>query len=83
MALINRVLEGCESFAIGYMDDILIFSCDEKTHLEHLEIIFKKLQNAKLKIKMTKYSFFKKHLYHYEILTKESSSSSGTHEQQQ
>ena len=64
MALINQVLEGCDGFAIIYMDDILVYSPDEKTHLEHLEIIFKRLKNARLKIKMSKYSFLKKHLHY-------------------
>ena len=62
MALINNVLEGCDGFAIAYMDDILIYSPDEKTHLKHFEIIFKKLKKAKLKIKISKCSFLKKHL---------------------
>ena len=59
MALINRVLEGCEAFSTVYMDNILIFSVDEDKHLKHLHIIFEKLQNAKLKIKLTKCSFSK------------------------
>ena len=49
---------------MGYMDDILIFSPDEETHLKHLEIIFHKLEEAKLKIKMTKCTFFKKYLHY-------------------
>ena len=64
MALINRVLKGSESFAIVYMDDILIFSVDEETHLKHIEVIFKKLEAARLKIKLSKCSFFKKHLHY-------------------
>ena len=64
MALINKVLEGCEKFALGYMDDILIYSTDEETHLIHLEAIFHRLQEAKLKLKLSKYSFFKKHLHY-------------------
>ena len=64
MALINNVLEGCDGFAIAYMDDILIYSPDEKTRLKHLEIIFKKLKKAKLKIKISKCSFLKKHLHY-------------------
>ena len=60
MALINNALEGCDGFAIVYMDDILIYSTDEKTHLNHFEIIFKKLKKAKLKIKISKCSFLKK-----------------------
>ena len=61
MALINRVLEGCETFAIVYMDDILIFSVDEETHLKHIKLIFEKLDDARLKIKLSECSFFKKH----------------------
>ena len=34
------------------------------THLKHLEIIFKKLKKAKLKIKISKFSFLKKHLHY-------------------
>ena len=64
MALINKVLAGCESFALGYMDDIFIFSCDEETHLEHIEAIFCCLQDAKLKLKLSKCNFFKKHLHY-------------------
>ena len=64
MALINKVLEGCEVFALGYMDDILIYSPDEETHLIHIEAIFIRLQEAKLKLKLSKCSFFKKHLHY-------------------
>ena len=64
MALINKVLEGCEVFALGYMDDILIFSPDEETHLKHIEAIFKRLQDAKLKLKLSKCSFLKKHVHY-------------------
>ena len=38
--LINDVLRGC-NFAMGYLDDIIIYSRNEKEHLEHLEEIFK------------------------------------------
>ena len=37
--LINEVLADC-NFAMGYLDDIIIFSKTEEEHLEHLEIIF-------------------------------------------
>ena len=38
LALIKKVLEGCEAFAIADMDDILIFSKDEETHVKHLRL---------------------------------------------
>ena len=34
MVLINKVLEGCGGFAIAYMDDILVYSPDEKNSSE-------------------------------------------------
>ena len=37
--LVNEVLRGLP-FAFGYVDDILIFSPNIKTHLEHIKILF-------------------------------------------
>ena len=59
--LINDVLKGC-NFAMGYLDDIIIFSRSEKEHLEHLEEIFTTLKAAGLKLKLEKCCFFKKHI---------------------
>ena len=59
--LINEVLADC-NFAMGYLDDIIIFSKTEEEHLEHLEIIFNQLRKAGLKFKLQKCSFFKKHI---------------------
>ena len=59
--LINNILKGC-NFAMGYLDDIIIYSITEKEHLEHLEEIFNRLRAAGLKLKLEKCSFFKKHI---------------------
>ena len=59
--LINEVLTEC-NFAMGYLDDIIIFSKTEEEHLQHLEEIFEWLQKAGLKLKVQKCSFFKKHI---------------------
>ena len=59
--LINEVLTDC-NFAMGYLDDIIIFSKTEEEHLQHLEEIFERLQKAGLKLKLQKCSFFKKHI---------------------
>ena len=59
--LINEVLTGCD-FAMGYLDVIIIFTKTEEEHLEHLEIIFERLREAGLKLKLQKCSFFKKHI---------------------
>ena len=59
--LINKVLAPFD-FAFGYLDDILIYSPDVKTHLKHLELIFQWLHEVDLKLKMEKCSFLKKHI---------------------
>ena len=59
--LINDVLKGC-NFAMGYLDNIIIYSRTEKEHLEHLEEIFGRLRAAGLKLKLEKCSFFKRHI---------------------
>ena len=59
--LINDVLKGC-NFAMGYLDDIIIYSRSEKEHLEHLEEIFTRLKTAGLKLKLEKCCFYKKHI---------------------
>ena len=59
--LINDILKGC-SFAMGYLDNIIIYSRSEKEHLEHLEEIFTRLKAAGLKLKQEKCCFFKKHI---------------------
>ena len=59
--LINEVLAPFD-FAFGYLDDILIYSPDVETHLKHLELIFRRLREVDLKLKMEKCSFLKKHI---------------------
>ena len=61
MKLINMVLTGID-FAMGYLDDIIIFSRTEEEHLEHLRTIFDRLKEAGLKLKLQKCNFFKKHI---------------------
>ena len=56
--LINDILKGC-NFAMGYLDDITIYSRSEK---EHLEEIFTRLKAAGLKLKLENCCFFKKHI---------------------
>ena len=59
--LVNEVLSGL-TFAYGYLDDILVFSPDMETHLEHLRSLFIKLREADLKLKEIKCNFLKKHI---------------------
>ena len=59
--LVNEVLSGL-TFAFGYLDDILVYSPDMETHLEHLRSLFVKLREADLKLKEVKCNFLKKHI---------------------
>ena len=69
--LIDNVLQGCSKFAMGYFDDIIIFSRMEEEHLEHLEKIFRKLREYGLKMKREKCDFFKKDLQYLGHLVSE------------
>ena len=59
--LMNKVLNNC-SFAMTYLDDIIIFSNTEEEHLAHIKEIFKRLEAVDLKMKRSKCDFFKKHI---------------------
>ena len=59
--LVNEVLSGL-TFAFGYLDDILVYSPDMETHLEHLRSLFIRLREADLKLKEVKCNFLKKHI---------------------
>ena len=65
--LVHKVLRGLP-FTFGYLDDILIFSSGVEVHLEHLRKVFLRLREAKLKLKASKCSFFKKHIQYLEHL---------------
>ena len=50
------------TFAIVYLDDIIIFSTTPQEHLSHIRKVFKKLRSAKLSMKMSKCNFFSKEI---------------------
>ena len=51
-------LEG-PTFAIAFLDDIIIYSKTAADHLKHLQQVFHKLWNAKLSMKLSKCHLFK------------------------
>ena len=61
--IMNQVLEGL-SFAVTYLDDIIIFSNSEEEHLLHLEEVFCQLRKAGLKMKRSKCEFFKSQIHY-------------------
>ena len=61
--LMNQVLEGL-TYAMTYLDNIIIFSNSEEEHLLHLEEIFCQLRKAGLKMKRSKCDFFKSQIHY-------------------
>ena len=50
------------SFAITYLNDIIIFSITAEEHLNHIKQVFKKLQNTHLSMKLSKWHFLTKEI---------------------
>ena len=57
MELMNKVLDGCESYAMAYLDDIIIFSPSLDTHLKHIEDVMCRLRTHNLRLKLNKCTF--------------------------
>jgi hypothetical protein len=51
-----------DTFMIVYLDDILIFSETIEDHLQHLDMVLKRLQETKLHCRVTKCEFLKTEL---------------------
>ncbi len=58
--LMNRVMQGVQNkYCMAYMDDIVVFSETVEDHFQHLADVFKRLEKANLKLKLSKCEFFK------------------------
>src|SRR5947209_5074047 len=55
----NIFFEQLDKFVLVYIDDILIYSQDLSTHLEHVQDVLQKLREHKLYAKLSKYEFLK------------------------
>ena len=44
-----------------HMDDVLLHDSSKNDHSEHLKMIFQKIREAGLKLKLSKCAFFKRH----------------------
>lgn len=57
--LMDQVLCGLSEFAGAYLDDVVIYSTSWAQHLEHLQVVFQRLQEAGLTINPGKCAFAK------------------------
>ena len=56
----NKVLQGIQyKFTMAYIDDVIIYSKTLEENLEHVQAVFDRLRDARLKLKMTKFEFLK------------------------
>ncbi|GJZ28999.1 putative reverse transcriptase domain-containing protein [Tanacetum coccineum] len=59
MDLMNRMCKPClDKFVIVFIDDILIYSCNEEEHANHLRIILELLKKEELYAKFSKCEFW-------------------------
>jgi transposase InsO family protein len=57
-ALINNALRDClDDYAIAYLDDILIYSANEKEHIQHVKEVLRRLKDYNLELKPEKCEF--------------------------
>ena len=61
--LMNKVLEG-HTFAMTYLDAIIIFSKNEEEYVLLLQEVFHQLRKAGLKMKQSKCDFFKSEIHY-------------------
>ena len=66
--VLGKALAQCTEFALNYLDDFMIFSKTWQDHLNHLEEVFRCLQDAGLKIKHSKCKFFKYQVHYLGFL---------------
>ena len=55
--LMSVVLQGYSNVTTAYLDVIMIFSATLKEHLEHLSMVFERLREHQVKLKLKKCSF--------------------------
>jgi len=60
--LMAQILKDCEDYAVPYLDDIAVYSNDWVSHLKHVDLVLRKIAEAKLTIKPSKCRFAQNHV---------------------
>lgn len=56
--MMDKMLEKHRGYCRWYIDDIIVFSKNEEDHQRHLELVFRSLDQARLKVNLGKSSLF-------------------------
>lgn len=62
--LMSVLQQGLNSFALAYLDDILILTTTVENHRKHIQTVFQRLREHGLKLKAKKCSFLKEKTRH-------------------
>ena len=57
LELMSVVLQDLGKIAMAYLDDIIIFSPSMEEHIKHIQIVFDRLRQHQLKLKISKCKF--------------------------
>jgi hypothetical protein len=64
-AMMNKTFRGLEFCVLIYLDDTLVFSKSEASHLTHLRLVLQRLKNSGLIAKMSKCDFFRVTIFRF------------------
>ncbi|GFX70391.1 hypothetical protein TNCV_249131 [Trichonephila clavipes] len=67
--LMAELLQGCEKFALPYLDDVAIFSENWDDHISHIDKVLERIRDARLTIKPAKCKFAQDSVNHLPVLT--------------
>ena len=70
--LMPVVLQDLGNFAMVYLDDIIIFSSSVKEYIRHIQIVFDRLRQHQLKLKLSKCKFLQKETQYLDFIISES-----------
>ena len=70
--LMSVVLWDLGNFSMAYLDDIIIFRSSVKEYIRHIQVVFDRLRQHQLKLKLSKCKFLQKETWYLGFIISES-----------